>query len=106
MAAKKTPCRVAIGAKTPILALVEWRDAAQYESKADLDEAIETCPLVRSVGWAYRKGDMVIVIPTVHGPEWESLDGPALAIPAGWVVRMKALRSGKTLTADALPSQG
>lgn len=88
-----------------ILALVEWRDAAQYESKADLDESTETMPLVRSTGWVYRKGEMVVVIATVHGPEWEGLDGPALAIPAGWVERIMALRSAKRLTADQLPEQ-
>jgi len=105
MPARKVPRKAPAVALDRTLALVEWRDAAQYESKADLDESTETMPLVHSAGWTYRKGEMVVVIATVHGPEWEGLDGPALAIPAGWIERIATLREGKRLTVEALPEQ-
>ena len=84
------------------LVCVEWEDAQEHSTEADLDD---DTPLVlaKSVGWARRGKDCVLVVATQYQCENSRDDGPVTAIPAAWIKRVTGLLDGKPVGISRLP---
>ena len=80
--------------KSRLLVMIEWEDATQHNEGVS-EEPLSLC---KSAGYAFRKGNAIVLSWHEEDTEWPANSTPGFAIPIGCIRSIVLLKVSRKIT--------